>query len=234
MKKVILLTILSIIAISCNNDDSSDNNDPQNPIENETTMKLKEFRALATSKYFYHENGFVDSTSVLNVGLIRTEIQTKLHYSLENTLSSMEQWIHLVNSGEKIYEKVVFEYNSENLINIKRVYDENQNLKRTINYTYNIEGYLNNVGSIYSEGNLVQNGSITYSYDNKKNPFYEMYPTAYVRMNQINKNNQTSTSNTTETLEVINWSYNQNGYPVSFQKSPVIQDDIDYAEYIYY
>ena len=61
-----------------------------------------------------------------------------------------------------------------------------------------------------------------------------MYPTAYVRMNQINKNNQTSTTNTTETLEVINWSYNQNGYPVSFQKSPVIQDDIDYAKYIYY
>lgn len=233
MKKLILFSSIAFALISCNNDDNT-NNEPQNPSDNNQILKLKEFRALATSKYFYHENGFVDSTSVLNVGLIRTEIQTKLHYSLENTLSSMEQWIHLVNSGEKIYEKVVFEYNSENLINIKRVYDENQNLKQTLNYTYNTDGNLDETGQVYANGNLVQDGNITYSYDNKKNPFFEMYPLAYIRMNQINKNNLTQTNNQTETLETINWMYNQNGYPISFQKSPVLPDDIDYAEYIYY
>jgi len=231
MKKAILLTILYTITISCNNDDNSDNNEPQNPIENETSMKLKEFRSLATSTYFYHENGFVDSISTTRLGNIPTNIESKLHYNSENRLTSMELWVDV--SNENIYENDIFEYNSEYLITTRKVYDENQNLKRTVNYSYNSEGYIFGSDLIYVDGNLVQNGNITYSYDNKKNPYFEMYPMAYIRMNQTNKNNQTSTSNTTETFEVIDWTYNQNGYPVSFQKSPVFQDDIDYAEYIY-
>lgn len=231
MKKAILLTIISLIVISCNNDDNT-NNELQNPTDNNQSLKLKEFRALATSKYFYHENGFVDSISTNRAGNISTYIQTKLHYNSENKVTSMERWVNV--SNQIIYENDIFEYNSENLIITRRVYDENHNLKQTKNYNYNIEGYLYSSSLTYLNGNLVQDGSFFYSYDNKKNPFFEMYPMAYVRMNQTNKNNQTSTSNATETLEMINWSYNQNGYPVSFQKSPVIQDDIDYAEYIYY
>nr|WP_297308369.1 hypothetical protein [uncultured Flavobacterium sp.] len=231
MKKNLLFTAIILALFSCNNNDNS-SIEPQNPNENETTMKLKEFRALATSKYFYHENGFVDSISTSRAGNIPTEIQTKLHYNSENKLISMERWVDV--SNETIYENDIFEYNNENLIITKKVYDQNQNLKQNFNYTYDSDGYLNNSNLTYIEGNLVQDGSFTYSYDNKKNPFFEMYPTAYIRMNQINKNNQTSTNNATETLENINWSYNQNGYPVSFQKSPVLPDDIDFAEYIYY
>lgn len=233
MKKHLLYTAITLALISCNSDDNA-TIEPQTPPDNEVSMKLKEFRALDTSTYFYHENGFVDSISKLRAGSTPTNIQTKLHYNSDNKLTSMERWVEISITNAIIYEKDVFEYNSENLIHVKKVYDENQNLKQTVNYTYNSDGYLYNAGLTYSEGNLVQNGSLTYSYDNKKNPFFEMYPMAYVRMNQINKNNQTSTNNATETLENINWSYNQNGYPISFQKSPVLPDDIDFAEYIYY
>ena len=211
MKKNLLFTAIILALFSCNNNDNS-SIEPQNPNENETTMKLKEFRALATSKYFYHENGFVDSISTSRAGNIPTEIQTKLHYNSENKLISMERWVDV--SNETIYENDIFEYNNENLIITKKVYDQNQNLKQNFNYTYDSDGYLNNSNLTYIEGNLVQDGSFTYSYDNK--------------------NNQTSTNKATETLENINWSYNQNGYPVSFQKSPVLPDDIDFAEYIYY
>lgn len=233
MKKLILFSSIAFALISCNNDDNT-NNEPQNPSDNNQILKLKEFRALATSKYFYHENGFVDSISTTRLGNTPTNIESKLHYNSENRLTSMERWVDVSNTNETIYEKDLFEYNNENLIVIKKVYDENQNLKQTLNYTYNTDGNLDEIGQVYANGNLVQDGNITYSYDNKKNPFFEMYPLAYIRMNQINKNNLTQTNNQTETLETINWMYNQNGYPISFQKSPVLPDDIDYAEYIYY
>lgn len=233
MKKLILFSSIAFALISCNNDDNT-NNEPQNPSDNNQILKLKEFRALATSKYFYHENGFVDSISTTRLGNTPTNIESKLHYNSENRLTSMERWVDVSNTNETIYEKDLFEYNNENLIVIKKVYDENQNLKQTLNYTYNTDGNLDETGQVYANGNLVQDGNITYSYDNKKNPFFEMYPLAYIRMNQINKNNLTQTNNQTETLETINWMYNQNGYPISFQKSPVLPDDIDYAEYIYY
>lgn len=233
MKKLILFSSIAFALTSCNNDDNT-NNEPQNPSYNNQILKLKEFRALATSKYFYHENGFVDSISTTRLGNTPTNIESKLHYNSENRLTSMERWVDVSNTNETIYEKDLFEYNNKNLIVIKKVYDENQNLKQTLNYTYNTDGNLDETGQVYANGNLVQDGNITYSYDNKKNPFFEMYPLAYIRMNQINKNNLTQTNNQTETLETINWMYNQNGYPISFQKSPVLPADIDYAEYIYY
>ena len=107
----------------------------------------------------------------------------------------MERWVDVSNTNETIYEKDLFEYNNENLIVIKKVYDENQNLKQTLNYTYNTDGNLDENGQVYANGNLVQDGNITYSYDNKKNPFFEMYPLAYIRMNQIqNLKNQNRNS----------------------------------------
>lgn len=229
MKKTLLYSILTLSLVACNNDE---NNNPQNPSEETTTMKLKEFRGITTSKYFYHENGFVDSISTSRAGNIPTEIQTKLHYNIENKLTSMERWVDV--SNETIYENDIFEYNNQNLIITRKVYDENNSLIRTTNYSYNLEGYLTYDNQTYSNGNIIDDNGIIYTYDDKKNPFFEMYPTAYIRMNQINKNNQTSVNNTTETLETINWMYNQNGYPVSFQKSPILPDDVDYAEYIYY
>jgi len=234
MKKAILLTILSIIAISCNNDDSSDNNEPQNPSENETTMKLKEFRGITTSKYYYHQNGFVDSISVIGGGMIQNNISKKFIYDSQKNLQTIETIVKSYSNETIDHNISTYLYNNLNQIKTVITQGVDNNAYISMNYNYNSEGLLNSSGRTYSNENLIQEGNITYTYDDKKNPYYEMYPLAYVRLNEINKNNTTSISNETETLVIINWTYNQKGYPVSFQKSPVIQDALNFAEYIYY
>lgn len=231
MKKIFLLSALTFSIISCSSDANLDN---EKEYSNETTMKLKEFNAITSSKYFYHENGFLDSISIIGGGMNTTNVQSKFYYDSENKLDSVYRWIKPTSPENLIFEKDIFEYNDQSLIETKKIFDENNNLKRSLSYSYNSEGYLDISNDTYLNGNLIKSGGITYTFDDKRNPFYEMYPLAYVRMNQINKNNETSFSIGLETLGITNWSYNQNGYPISFQKNPVLPDDIDFAEYIYY
>lgn len=230
-KNTILLILLPVIAISCNNDD---NNNHQNPSEETTKMKLKEFRGISTSKYFYHENGFVDSISVIGGGISQINISEKFIYDSQNNIQTIETIVKTY-SNQMIEHKIrSFIYNELNQIETVNSHVVNRDAYMSMDYNYDSEGHLLISGRVYSNENLIQEGNLLYSYDDKKNPFYVMYPLAYVRLSDINKNNGTSTSNATETFETINWTYNQNDYPVSFQKSPVQPDDVDYAEYIYY
>lgn len=229
MKKAILLTILSIITISCNNDDNS-----QNPSDNNQILKLKEYRGMDYKTYYYNQNGFVDSISVIGGGMLPTNIQTKFHFNSENKLVSTERWIQIVIHEESFYENDIYEYNTENLISIKKTFDENNSLIRTANYSYNSDGYLTYGNQTYSNGNLVQDNGIIYTYDNNKNPFYDLYPLAYIRMNQINKNNTLTSGNSSEIFLSFTYFYNENSYPISYQMTPGIADLEDQAQYIYY
>lgn len=231
MKKILLFSILTLSLIACNNDD---NNNTQNPTEETTTMKLKEFRGITTSKYFYHENGFVDSIAVIGGGMIQNNIYKKFIYDSQNNLQTIEILVKSYSDQTIAHVKETFEYSNLDQISAKITLNQISNSTSTTNFTYNAEGYLDNSGQIFLNGNLIQAGTIMYTFDDKKNPFYEMLPVAYNRINITNKNNQILSKTEIETLETINWTYNQNGYPISFQKSPILPDDVDYAEYIYY
>ena len=229
MKKLLLFSVFAFSLISCNNDDNS-----QNPSDNNQILKLKEYRGMDYKTYYYNQNGFIDSISVIGGGMLPTDIQTKFHFNSENKLISIERWVQIVIHEESFYENDIFEYNDENLISIKKTFDENNSLIRTSNYSYNSDGYLTTGNQTYSNGNLVQDNGIIYTYDNKKNPFYDLYPMAYIRMNQINKNNTLTSGNSSENFLTFSYSYNENGYPISYQMKPEIADLEAQAQFIYY
>lgn len=240
MKKIILLFAISVFSASCNEDNSviTDVNPVDEPIENDerVILKLKELRAQATSQYFYNENGFVDSISIHAGGRSFASGSKKMHYNSENNLSSIDIWTYPYSDSVLIFKKEIFEYNTLNQIISKKTYNELGSLTSEQNYQYNAEGYLNIQGYIYVNGNLTQEGNQTYyTYDNKPNPLYEMFPIAYNRMNTTNKNNQLSSNFPSINLfETIQYNYNEHNYPTAFQKSTVILDDIDHGVFSYY
>lgn len=196
MKNLSFYLIALLVLSSC---DKDENHILENPT---VVLKVKKVDNEYISTYFYGSNGFVDSISMISdYGGISNNFYKKFIYNSNDELIKI-----------KIYQQDLFDYDNQIPIDETTIfYDEfeytNHLITKTIHknesgvtlgetlYNYNSEDNLMLNNSVYDGEKLIEffdndrNVLIKFSYDNKFNPYYFIYPKAYLKINNFTKNN---------------------------------------------
>ncbi len=225
MKKIILLSFLTIGIISC----SSDNNT--------TTSGIKMLKIISkdysggvqqnerTTTYTY-ENDLVSKviTTSLNSSVIES---TELTYQ-NGKLKQIYGYLSSASTGISSPSITIYSYTGD-LITSSTFSENGKNSSET--YTYNSSNQLINRKNFKSDGTLDRDTNFEYfadgnlrkrtvttipnnfevlydSYDNKKNPMELIFTSAYIRSTPISQNNLTAYKNI-----IYEYEYNSNNYP---------------------
>lgn len=224
MKKPIILFFTSLI-LGCSSNDNSTNN--------ETNLKLvKEIitypNSSTTRNYIYQNNVLSKITG--NDDNSEADDQTFIFSN--SKLSKIKFYIRQNAEDPAKPTTLVMSYKGEDIESYTSSFDDSSNPVTTYTNTYingRLDFQITNNGNkgfrheYYTNGNLYKiknNGSdlFTYnSYDNKKNPYYLVYPAPYLRMQIYSPNNVLNIigNNYTETYE---YEYNNYDYPTKIIK----------------
>lgn len=224
MKKTIILFFTAFI-LSCSSNDNITNN--------ETNLKLvKEIITYAsnsiTRNYIYQNNVLSKITG--NDANSEEDDQTFIYNN--GRLSKIKLYTRQNINEPAKPTTIVMSYSGENIESYTSSFDDNSNPSTTYTNIYvndRLDFQITNNGNqgfrheYYSNGNLykIKNNSsdlfIYNSYDNKKNPYYLVYPDPYLRMQIYSPNNVLNAigNNYTETYE---YEYNNYDYPTKITK----------------
>lgn len=251
MKKIVFLLFFFTL-IACSNDDFL-RSDFESQRHNQTVeippfgKKIKKMvDRFGERQYYYNSSGFIDSIfsnyrGQNSSGFDRYSIQ-KFSYDKTNKL------ISVVNlNAEGSVENTLNEYESEdhftynklNQIVEKHHHIKESGLKETIKYEYNDDGSVKSNNKYYLNGNLIVEKSssevYTYSYNDKINPFYNIYTKAYKAIKSIDKNDRVlieRTANNGTSYAEYFITYDSDNYKVrEHLKYPVVDF---YSQYEYY
>lgn len=241
MVKKILILVLSSTILSCSNDDSFSRNmesergsDAESPPEG---LKLKSVGGLFVSSFFYNKNGFVDSIAKINSW--QGDIETKKYiYNNANQIIALRYFFSNPTQPEyDIMERTEYTYNNRKQITSSITYDKNNVAIDYEKFVYNDDGTLFNRYTKIVNENAVKVGYTTYTFDNFRNPYYNIYPKAYRILKEINKNNILKTESKIGTevfTNVHSLRYNTQDYIISEQISNMPLDTDDSRGFIYY
>lgn len=221
MKKITLL-LLSISLFACSSDgDSNDNN------QNSSVVKGK-LKSITTDgevvNFYYGSNGFVSKVTMLDSDGI--DYSTVYNYeglkltsrvSYTNGVSdsgeiytySENRIIKSVNTEDGYVDSKEFQYDGSGKLT-KEIYSQKTPNSSTM-YLVSTTEFIYTSNNISKEIINVNGGgiyTITYEYDNKKNPYFEILPIEYLIIEREFENNKTKQNN-----DVFQYEYNSTGYP---------------------
>lgn len=247
---VLLLFIFSIIACSDDNFSRSDFERQRNDQTAEIPPLGKKIKKMVdrvgVHQYYYNSSGFIDSIfsnyrGQNSSGFERYSIQ-KFSYDKTNKLISI---VNLSSEGSienpvNEYEiNCHFTYDKSNQIIEEHQYIKTSGSTQTTKYEYNNDGSVKSNNKYYLNGNLIveksNNEVYTYSYNDKTNPFYNIYTKAYKAIKSIDKNDriliERTADNGTSYAEYF-ITYDSDNYKVKEHlKYPVVDF---YSQYEYY
>lgn len=208
---------------------------PETPPEG---LKLKSKGGLISKSFYYNTNGFIDS--------IRTyhdwgdDFTEKFIY---NNLNQITEYRNVVNEpGRPEYfqkNTTFYTYNTKNQIISSLTYDKNNVAIDYKTYNYAIDGSLFSPSKKVVNENVTEdsNGTVKYQFDDKRNPYYNIYPKAYRILNFVNKNNILVTESHYSSEVITNThslEYNANNYIISEDISNMPLDTDDRRSFTYY
>jgi len=247
---VLLLFIFSLVACSDDNFSRSDFERQRNNQIAETPPLGKKIKKMTDRfgehQYYYNSSGFIDSIFIRYRGQNSSTLDSysihKFTYDKNNKLISIVNLSadgNIENPVNKYESFNNFTYNKSNQIIEEHHYIKASASTQTTKYEYNSEGSLKSNNKYYSNGNLIveksNNEVYTYSYNDKTNPFYNIYTKAYKAIKDIDKNDRilierTADSGTSYAEYFI--TYDTDNYKVrEHLKYPVVDF---YSTYEYY
>ena len=210
MKKLYISLPILFLLFSCNDDSQlgddliqeKDNTLVEQPIQGQKLKKMEDKSGI--HHYFYNSAGFIDS--IYHTDREFSSFATsKFHYNNHNKVTSI---VEIDGEGtietpiNQVERKYIFSYNSKNQIIKEEIFNGGNILIKTNDFNYTNDGYLQSDNLYFNNGNLIterdpypyEDGftSYTYTYNNKLNPFYIIYPDAYKKIRLINKNDVVS------------------------------------------
>lgn len=193
MKKNLFFFVM-LFVFSC---DKEDENVPEIP---SVILKVKKVENEFISTYFYNEYDYVDSVVMItNYGGISQNYYKKFTYNQNKEITKIKTYLEELygpNPIDTLVSTVEYEYKN-NLIVRSINKNEKGEITEQLNHNYDFSGNLIVNNSIYSDEKLmetydhVKQVKIKYNYDNKFNPYYFIYPRAFLKLNNISKNNIT-------------------------------------------
>lgn len=195
MKKYIFFLVFPFV-FSC---DKEDENVPEIP---SVILKVKKVDNEFISTYFYNEYGYVDS-----IAMITDYVGISQNYFKKFTYNQNKEITKIMTYQQDLYDyenqipinKITLTTTEFEYLNNLIVKSINKNEKDEIieqaNHSYDSSGNLVLNNSIYSDEKLIETYDdvnhlrIKYNYDNKFNPYYFIYPKAFLKLNNIAKNN---------------------------------------------
>ncbi|WKW45767.1 hypothetical protein P3875_08200 [Myroides sp. JBRI-B21084] len=235
MKKIITLCIPLLFA-ACNKSDDyvKKNAIAEVPPEG---LKIRQREDKYIFKYYYHQNGFIDSVYVMK----ESEISHKFFYNEFNQITEDHYLVKNLTDPSAYTKRITkYTYNRFNQISKATVYDKNNQLQYSLNYEYNTEGYLYNPTKIVKNENLIAENSYdyyqNYTFDTTRNPYYNIFPKAFKIIKYINKNNiiKHEVKMPHNTIEyTFDLRYNESNY-VSTQMMRENGSDKEYTHFHYY
>ncbi len=236
--KILILFVFSIIACSTDDFLRSDFDRPRNNEAIETPpegLKLKYKGGLYYTQFFHNTNGFVDSTYSSDSWHGYEEVMKKYIYNKQNQIVERRinySFPYYPQSNRK--EITYYSYNSKNQITSSTTYDQNNVAIQYLTFSYNRDGTLFSPSVKIVNENVVQEGGVTYEFDNTRNPIYNIYPKAYRILNSVNKNNIILTKYSETNYHEHTLRYNDVGYIVEEKISNMPTDTNDHIGYSYY
>ncbi|UUV21363.1 hypothetical protein [Paenimyroides aestuarii] len=206
MKNLVLLLFIFII-IACSNDDFLRSDlDRQRTNEVVETPPLGKKIKKMTDRfgehhYYYNSSGFIDSIYSRYRGQNSSGFDSfsihKFNYNKGNKLISIVN-IHAEGSIESPINEYEsnnhFTYNKSNQIIQEHLYIKATGSTQTTKYEYNNDGSVKSNNKYYLNENLIveksNNEIYTYSYNDRTNPFYNIYTKAYKAIKSIDKNDR--------------------------------------------
>ncbi|MBA5791640.1 hypothetical protein H1R17_10475 [Flavobacterium sp. xlx-214] len=244
MKNVTLL-LFALLLFSCDDeiyppaklDDplSEQEQKPETPPEG---LKLKGKGGLLSQSFFYNKNGFIDSISSYHGW--GDDFTEKFIY---NNLNQIVEYRYVVDEpGRPEYFKkntTFYTYNTKNQIISSLTYDKNNVAIAYKTYNYTTDGGLFSSNRKVVNENIVEdsNGTVKYQFDDKRNPYYNIYPKAYRILKFINKNNILVTERHYSSEVITNThslKYNADNYIISEEISNMPLDTDDRRSFTYY
>jgi hypothetical protein len=232
MKKIILLSVLTIGIISCSKDNNSttENTNPTTSgikilkqISKDYSGGIQQSEKITT---FTYENNLLSKiitntagiNEIYNAEFTYLNGKLKQKYSFEYSSTSGITYPSTVMynyTGDLITSQTsnengtnyseIYTYNSSNQLINRKEFKANGNLNDETNYEYFTDGNLSKKITLTTTPNYI---SLYNSYDNKKNPYELIFTSAYLKIKAITKNNVTSFNSKTYEYE-----YNSNNYP---------------------
>ena len=202
-------------------------------------LKLKSVWSLFASKYFYHSNGFVDSIHITYLFNQKVMTQKYVYNNLNQIIENRYTEIIPNNSQYNTLNTTFYTYNNKNQIISSLTYDKNNVAIAYKTYNYATDGSLFSPSKKVVNENVIEdsNGMVKYQFDDKRNPYYNIYPKAYRILNFVNKNNILVTENHDSSevrTNIHSLEYNANNYIISESISNMPLDTDDERSYTYY
>lgn len=252
MKKIVLLlSVFSLIA--CADDDffRSDISNDTNTIIVELPPIGKKIKKMidrvGEHKYYYNSSGFIDSIFSKYRGQNSSGFDSysieKFNYDKSNKLISLKYVSadgSIENPVNKYESSNHFTYNKSNQIIEQHYYIGASGSRETIKYEYNNDGSLKSNNKYYLDGNLIVEKSnsevYTYSYNDKTNPFFNIYTKAYKTIKSIDRNDriliERNADNGGTSYAEYFITYNSDNYKIKEHlKYPIVDF---YSQYEYY
>ncbi len=225
MKKTLSMAAIALFMMtaSCSGDDSSDSNPSTETVLIKKTISTDEEGYEITSNYVYSGTKILNMTDTEDqkVSFIYTEdLITRMDYYEDEILVQQDIFEYNENGQLSSYLMLLFEGPSQGEYGRKSV------------YTYNTDGTITDTvfignhesqptqAAVYTitieNGNVVDNGVSTYTYDNKHNPRHNI--TGMTALNIVHAdglNNMTSETLGTQIHTTVSYDYNEAGYPIS-------------------
>lgn len=206
MKKTLLiLSVFSLIACSDDNFIRSDFEIQRNNEVAETPPIGKKIKKMndrfGEHQYYYNSSGFIDSIYSRYRGQNSSGFDSfsihKFNYNKSNKLifiANLNAEGSIENPINKNESENHFTYNKVNQIIEEHYYIKSNGSTQTIKYEYNNDGSVKSNNKYYLNGNLIveKNSSevYTYSYNDKTNPFHNIYTKAYKVIKDVDKNDR--------------------------------------------
>lgn len=240
MKKAILLLLTSFVVLSC----SSSDDDTTSPINgHENKLKSIEYISYTTDEhgnhtsyktkmdFSYGSNGYANKVKVYD------EYDNSVRYEYyDYNGNEVEQWRYSGTSNENITSNYFYENgfiyksintedegphikkhkynNSGDLIETEYLKGQNQQFVSVSEFVYDNRGNVKKETIEYPQNTI----SYTYEYDNKNNPFKNVFPKSYLKIIFKGENNIINDNG-----DIIEYEYNSKGYPV--------KESQDYGDY---
>jgi hypothetical protein len=220
MKKILILSIASLLLYSCSNSENLNNNEPFIGVQ----LTSVQFSNGTSNNYTYNGNKLVKITNTTGDYQKFTYqgdlIQKAEYFNSANQISTIVEYTYNGNKVTKIKEFAVdgsylkqsdFTYNNDNTINVIYILYNGLNVIDEGQY----KDFIDAQGNRYKRQEL-PNGVITnYIYDNKNSPYKNI--TGYFP-NMFEKNNVTQIVRYNNTV-INTYQYNSENYPTSVTQS---------------
>ncbi|HYG38567.1 MAG TPA: hypothetical protein VD908_08115 [Cytophagales bacterium] len=229
MKKIIQITTIILLSVSCTNDEIVKRTE-------EDTCYLSEYTASNSESFTFRmennklvETGYGTNSSPTNFTyddkgyIIKSEgpnFEEKYYYNSANKIVKSETYSYGV-----LVERREYLYDSDGNI---RKYLASFNLDQQVqsyvedHYEYKDENRVKTISYVYSSDNMNKADSVVINkkFDDKKNP----YNTLNYSYSIYDKNNPieiTYSGDNSENNTVISYTYNENGYPITYETTYV-------------